>query len=140
MLIPQKKPGAAFTLVEIMIVVAIIALLAAVAVPGFLRSRKRSQATSILNEARVLDDALTKYAIENNRNTGATVSWDIFYPYLKEGTRLYALSKTNVPLTDQIGGTFVKNTMDDGIKVDPATIISFGTVIEDPSAFWAGYR
>ncbi len=43
---------AGFTLVEIMIVVAIIALLAAIAVPGFLRARKRSQASRILNDLR----------------------------------------------------------------------------------------
>ncbi len=44
-----------FTLVEIMIVVAIIALLAAIAVPGFLRARKRSQASRILNDLRMID-------------------------------------------------------------------------------------
>src|SRR5206468_6573658 len=43
----NKRRGG-FTLVEIMIVVAIIALLAAIAVPGFLRARKRSQASRIL--------------------------------------------------------------------------------------------
>ncbi|PYL05916.1 MAG: hypothetical protein DME34_10300 [Verrucomicrobia bacterium] len=45
-----SKSRQAFTLVEIMIVVAIIALLAAIAVPGFLRARKRSQASRILNQ------------------------------------------------------------------------------------------
>ena len=47
MLSTIRNRRAGFTLVEIMIVVAIIALLAAIAVPGFLRSRKRSQATAI---------------------------------------------------------------------------------------------
>ena len=55
-----------FTLVEIMIVVAIIALLAAIAVPNFLRARKRSQATAILEEMRLIDAAKDQYAIENN--------------------------------------------------------------------------
>jgi prepilin-type N-terminal cleavage/methylation domain-containing protein len=45
----QSRKGG-FTLVEIMIVVAIIALLAAIAVPNFLRARKRSQATRVLEE------------------------------------------------------------------------------------------
>ena len=55
-----------FTLVEIMIVVAIIALLASIAVPGFLRARKRSQASRIINDLRLIDGAVDMYAIENN--------------------------------------------------------------------------
>jgi prepilin-type N-terminal cleavage/methylation domain-containing protein len=56
-----------FTLVEMMIVVAIIALLAAVAVPGFLRARQRSQNAKLINGLRVASDAVTLYAIENGR-------------------------------------------------------------------------
>ena len=63
-----------FTLVEIMIVVAIIALLAAIAVPGFLRARKRSQASRILNDLRMIDSAVDQYAIETNRSYGNTVA------------------------------------------------------------------
>src|SRR5713226_8576298 len=58
-----------FTLVEIMIVVAIIALLAAIAVPGFLRARKRSQASRILNDLRMIDSACDQYAIENSKQS-----------------------------------------------------------------------
>ena len=61
-----KRAG--FTLVEIMIVVAIIALLAAIAVPGFLRARKRSQATKILNDLRMIDGAVDQYAIETAKS------------------------------------------------------------------------
>ena len=53
-----KSKYAGFTLVEIMIVVAIIALLAAIAVPGFLRARKRSQASKILNDLRMISGAI----------------------------------------------------------------------------------
>ena len=49
----QNTKRSGFTLVEIMIVVSIIALLAAIAVPNFIRSRKRSQATQILDELRM---------------------------------------------------------------------------------------
>ncbi len=69
----NKKRGG-FTLVEIMIVVAIIALLAAIAVPGFLRARKRSQASRVINDLRLIDSAVDQYAIENNKSTGATVT------------------------------------------------------------------
>ena len=64
----------AFTLVEIMIVVAIIALLASIAVPGFLRARKRSQASRIINDLRLIDSAVDMYAIENNKSSGNPVN------------------------------------------------------------------
>src|SRR5213076_348636 len=78
-----------FTLVEIMIVVAIIALLAAIAVPNFLRARKRSQATAILEEMRLIDGAKDQYAIENNLSGTANVTWPQVKLFLKVGTRLY---------------------------------------------------
>src|SRR5215204_1513995 len=74
-----------FTLVEIMIVVAIIALLAAIAVPNFLRARKRSQATRVLEDLRMIDGAKDQYAIETNKTTGATVAWTDIKTYLKTG-------------------------------------------------------
>src|SRR5256714_7393706 len=80
---------AGFTLVEIMIVVAIIALLAAIAVPGFLRARKRSQASRILNDLRMIDSAVDQYAIETNRTTGATVAITDWTNYLKKNSLLY---------------------------------------------------
>jgi prepilin-type N-terminal cleavage/methylation domain-containing protein len=84
-----NKQRRGFTLVEIMIVVAIIALLAAIAVPGFLRARKRSQASRILNDLRMIDAACDQYAIETNRNTGNTVAVADWTNYLKKGTVLY---------------------------------------------------
>src|SRR6266404_5910293 len=85
--INKRREG--FTLVEIMIVVAIIALLAAIAVPGFLRARKRSQATRILNDLRMIDSAVDQYAIETNRTTGNPVVIKDWTSYLKSGTVLY---------------------------------------------------
>jgi len=80
---------AGFTLVEIMIVVAIIALLAAIAVPGFLRARKRSQASRILNDLRMIDSAVDQYAVETNRKTGDTVAVSDWTNYLKKGSLIY---------------------------------------------------
>ena len=71
MLNKLNKRRGGFTLVEIMIVVAIIALLAAIAVPGFLRARKRSQASRIMNDLRLIDSAVDQYAIENNKASGS---------------------------------------------------------------------
>jgi type II secretory pathway pseudopilin PulG len=57
-----------------MIVVAIIGLLAALAVPSFLRARQRSQATDVLNDLRIYDAALDQYALENMKGQGSAVS------------------------------------------------------------------
>ncbi len=56
----------AFTLVEIMIVVAIIALLAAMALPSFLRARERAKDAKFMNALRIATDAFQMYAMENN--------------------------------------------------------------------------
>ena len=82
-----------FTLVEIMIVVAIIALLASIAVPGFLRARKRSQASRIINDLRLIDSAIDQYAIENNKKTGDTVGTADWTAYMKKGSALYMTGK-----------------------------------------------
>jgi prepilin-type N-terminal cleavage/methylation domain-containing protein len=89
MLQQPHNPYAGFTLVEIMIVVAIIALLAAIAVPGFLRARKRSQASKILNDLRLIDSAVDQYAIETSRKSGDAVGVQDWTNYLKKDTHLY---------------------------------------------------
>ena len=85
----QRNHGG-FTLVEIMIVVAIIALLAAIAVPNFLRARKRSQATKMLEDLRILNDAVDQYAIDTNKSSGAAFGWPDLQNYVKTGTALYS--------------------------------------------------
>src|ERR1035437_7088378 len=62
-----------FTLVEIMIVVAIIGLLAALAIPGFVKARKQSQGRRILNDVRQQDAAIDQWALENGKTDGATI-------------------------------------------------------------------
>jgi prepilin-type N-terminal cleavage/methylation domain-containing protein len=89
MLTKLNRKHAGFTLVEIMIVVAIIALLAAIAVPGFLRARKRSQASKILNDLRMIDAAVDQYAIETNRTTGNAVLVADWTKYVKKDSILY---------------------------------------------------
>jgi prepilin-type N-terminal cleavage/methylation domain-containing protein len=106
----NKKRGG-FTLVEIMIVVAIIALLAAIAVPGFLRARKRSQASRIVNDLRLIDSAVDQYAIENNKATGATVQTADWIAYMKKGSALYNTA------SDLFGNTYGQQTVDTLPKV-----------------------
>src|SRR5580692_10956758 len=89
MLQKLNKNRGGFTLVEIMIVVAIIALLAAIAVPNFLRARKRSQATRILEDLMQLDHAVDQYAIDNGETTGMNPTFTDLSAYIKTGTVLY---------------------------------------------------
>lgn len=84
-----KELDHAFTLVEIMIVVTTIAFLAAIAVPAFMRARKRSQATAIKNDLRLIDAAVAQYAIETNKISGDAVYVDDWVEYIKRNTGLY---------------------------------------------------
>ena len=62
----------AFTLVEIMIVVAIIGMLAALAVPNLVRAREQAQLTSIISNLALIENAKDQWATENKKSTGDT--------------------------------------------------------------------
>ena len=128
-----------FTLVEIMIVVAIIALLAAIAVPGFLRARKRSQATAILNDARIISGAIDQYAIEANKVGSNTVTTVNMKGYFKPGSRLYAQAGAGSVLSDILGNNYSFSTFDAGIQVSTASEANFTDVIDNASSFWGAY-
>ena len=68
----SRKAG--FTLVEIMIVVAIIGLLAAIAIPNFIKARATSQQNACINNLRQIDGAINEWALETGQSNGATVA------------------------------------------------------------------
>jgi prepilin-type N-terminal cleavage/methylation domain-containing protein len=131
MLNKLNKRRGAFTLVEIMIVVAIIALLAAIAVPGFLRARKRSQASRILNDLRMIDAAVDQYAIETNRSTGNVVNTADWTNYLKKNTSLYNTGKS------LLGSTYGIQTVDTIPQVPSNDLAVLSDVAT--TGFWSPY-
>lgn len=74
-----------FTLVEIMIVVAIIGLLAAIAIPNFVRARETTQKNICINNLRLIDAGKEQAAIEHNLGTGSTIGAASVNEYLKAG-------------------------------------------------------
>ncbi len=72
-----------FTLVEIMIVVVIIGLLAAIAIPNMVRARSNSQQNACINNLRQMDGAVQTWALENKKGPSDTYIMDDIKPYIK---------------------------------------------------------
>jgi prepilin-type N-terminal cleavage/methylation domain-containing protein len=77
----SRKAG--FTLVEIMIVVAIIGMLAAIAIPNFVKARTTAQKNACINNLRQLDGAVQEFALENKKAASDPVTLNDCKPYLR---------------------------------------------------------
>ncbi len=140
MLRQELNNRSGFTLVEIMIVVAIIALLAAIAVPGFLRARKRSQATAILNDARVIGGAIDEYAIENTVLGSSTFTSSRLKGFFKPASRLYVEAGAGTAFNDILGNNYSYGTFDGNIVVNSSSTANFTDVIDNATSFWGAYQ
>ena len=127
----STKKSMGFTLVEIMIVVAIIALLAAIAVPGFMRARKRSQASRVINDLRLISAAVDQYAVDYNKMAGTPVDTPDWTLYMKNGTALYTTAQ------DLFGQPYGVQTVDFEPKVPAVTWNALSDVAD--TNFWSPY-
>lgn len=114
-----------FTLVEIMIVVAIIGLLLAIAIPNYVKARANSQANSCINNLRQIDGAIQQFALEYNKHVGDPVSYPTdLTPYIKLNTGL------QIPSCPAGGSYSVA-----AVGVDPSAMCSLGNTVAPPHTY-----
>jgi prepilin-type N-terminal cleavage/methylation domain-containing protein len=114
----NKSGKGGFTLVEIMIVVAIIGLLAAIAIPNFVRARATSQKNACINNLRQLDGAKQQWALENKQLSTASPNSAAVQVYLGRGA---AGTYPSCPAS----GTYTLNN----VSTAPTCSLSGGTTL-----------
>ena len=111
-----------FTLVEIMIVVAIIGLLGAIAIPSYVHTRARTQANACINNLRQIEAAVQQVVFEKGKHDGDTITWpDDVTPYIKLN------SCSSIPCCPA-GGSYSLQT----VGTIPQAICSLSTTVDPP--------
>ena len=113
---------AGFTLVEIMIVVAIIGVLAAIGIPSFVHARAKSQATACINNLRQIESAVDQFAITQGKHVGDTIN------YPTDVTAYIKLNSEGSIPGCPAGGEYSVTT----VGTIPQAVCSLGTTVDPP--------
>ena len=116
-----------FTLVEIMIVVAIIGLLAAIAIPAFMKARNSARRNACINNLRQIDAAKDTYALEYGGTNGSSFVWDNMALYIKDIT-----NKCICPTAVGVARTFSNSYNIGTLGTDPECQISPSNLVTGP--------
>jgi prepilin-type N-terminal cleavage/methylation domain-containing protein len=98
----KQKRNSGFTLVEIMVTVAIIGLVAVLAIPNAFRAREAAQLNGIINNLRIIEESKTMWAIEKRKGTSEPVTQENLEPYMKGGRWIEPLANEKYYL-DTVG-------------------------------------
>ncbi len=123
-------------LVRVLIVISIVVILAAMAIPSFTRARQRSQASTLINGARQLDAAIDQWAIENGIDNGQPIDLKAISRYVKPGSAFEAALAAGIPPRDPFGNDYIFDTTGpDQVQINAASLSSLGGVVTD----WGGF-
>jgi prepilin-type N-terminal cleavage/methylation domain-containing protein len=134
----QTKQQYGFTLIEIMIVVLLVGVLAAIAVPNFIKSRTSAQTNVCINNLRAIDYAIQQWALEQKKASSAPVQFTDISSYLRNVVNCpaggasfsdsYLISVVGVePICQRVPGSHL---MSDSSTGDPST----STPSSDPTS------
>ena len=127
----RKRP--AFTLIEIVVIVAIIGMMIFILVPMFVVGRKRVKAENVLNDLKVLNSAVHLYAVDTGKSSGFNPEFKDLKKYLDKKSHVYQLDGK-----DRCGNAYGKFIVDMPPKVPEITYEYFSGVVDD--SFWSIYR